>query len=142
MIIKYQIEGMHCAGCSNNLENAINKLSEVKKANVNLISNELTVIFKKEVNHDIIIKTVIERGFKAKIISDEEFIGITRKKTNYKDLIKLLVSAHFLVIIFSNTKDWSPKSQSSCFTNCSTYFSFNYCYLFYYLYYWFSNLFI
>ena len=99
MIIKYQIEGMHCAGCSNNLENAINKLSEVKKANVNLISNELTVIFKKEVNHDIIIKTVIERGFKAKIISDEEFIGITRKKTNYKDLIKLLVSGALLLVI-------------------------------------------
>ncbi|HCY05866.1 MAG TPA: hypothetical protein DHS57_00840, partial [Erysipelotrichaceae bacterium] len=56
MTVKYQIEGMHCVGCSSNLEDAINNLSEVKKANVNLISNELSVIFKQEVNHDIIFK--------------------------------------------------------------------------------------
>lgn len=99
MTVKYQIEGMHCVGCSSNLEDAINNLSEVKKANVNLISNELSVIFKQEVNHDIIFKIVIERGFKAKLIKDEELIGITRKKRNYKDLTKLLISGGLLLII-------------------------------------------
>ena len=97
----YKIEGMHCAGCSVNLETAINNLKEVENARVSLITNELEVSFKKQPNHALIIDTVSARGYKGSLIDEEQevFEEHHHREGKNEDLIKLLVSLGLLIVL-------------------------------------------
>ena len=49
----YPIKGMHCASCAQNVERTIKALPGVKRANVNLASEKLTVDYEQnQVNVD------------------------------------------------------------------------------------------
>ena len=96
--VRFDIEGMTCAACQAHVEKAASKLDGVKKANVNLLNNNMDVEFDEAIlNEDKIIKAVIESGYGAKIHnSKEEF-----KKINEKDnsLRKLIISFIFLLLL-------------------------------------------
>jgi Cu+-exporting ATPase len=64
----YDIGGMHCAACSSAVERVTRKLPGVKSSDVNLLFNQLTILYDEEKtgSEDIIAK--IERaGFSAKL---------------------------------------------------------------------------
>ena len=41
----YEVKGMSCVICKNTVEKGLNKLDGIEKAQVNLLENEVTVIF-------------------------------------------------------------------------------------------------
>ncbi len=99
----YEITGMHCVGCSNNLESSVNKLPNVKKAKVNFMTNELNVTFKKDADHDAIVSVSKDLGFKAVLKNTEDKSHAHEHEHNHnfdkKELTKLIVSAVLLLIV-------------------------------------------
>jgi Cu+-exporting ATPase len=62
-----QIEGMHCAGCANSVEDALSKISGVKKASVNLATEKAMVEFDNgAVEEDVLRKAVQDVGYDIK----------------------------------------------------------------------------
>ena len=48
---KFDVQGMTCSSCSSHVEKAVAKLKGIKKVNVNLLSNNMTVEYdESEVN--------------------------------------------------------------------------------------------
>lgn len=73
----YPIKGMHCASCAQNVERTIKSLPGVKRANVNLASEKLTVDYEQnQVNVDDMAQAVKEIGFELVKPSDTEVFGI------------------------------------------------------------------
>lgn len=67
----FNIEGLHCASCVNNLEKAMNKLNGVQEANVNLATQKMEIKYSEDViSEQEIIDGVSKAGFKA--ISNED----------------------------------------------------------------------
>ena len=61
---RFQIKGMHCAACQNHIEKAVKKLTGVKKTDINLLANQMTVLFDERlVTKEDIINAVIEAGY-------------------------------------------------------------------------------
>ena len=67
---EFNIKGMHCAACALTIEKKLNKLPDVKKANVNFATEKATV----EHNSDDqkIIKAVKDSGYEAQVIANEQ----------------------------------------------------------------------
>lgn len=62
-----QIEGMHCAGCANSVENALSEVEGVKKASVNLATEKAIVEFQNgEVPDKLLRKAVQDVGYDVK----------------------------------------------------------------------------
>ena len=73
----YPIKGMHCASCAQNVERTIKALPGVKRANVNLASEKLTVDYEQsQVNVDDMAQAVKGIGFELVKPSDTEVFGI------------------------------------------------------------------
>jgi Cu+-exporting ATPase len=67
----FNIEGLHCASCVNNLEKAMNKLNGVQEASVNLATQKMEIKYSEDViSEQEIIDGVSKAGFKA--ISNED----------------------------------------------------------------------
>lgn len=65
---KFDIQGMTCSSCSAHIEKAVNKLEGIKKANVNLLSNNMTVEYDEKVlNDNEIIHAVEKEGYGASL---------------------------------------------------------------------------
>ncbi|GEM02416.1 Cu+-exporting ATPase [Halolactibacillus halophilus] len=65
------ISGMTCASCSQTVEKAVSQLEGVKKAEVNLATEKLNVLFDEGVvTTSAIIETVQVSGYEAKLASD------------------------------------------------------------------------
>lgn len=98
---KYKITGMMCAGCASTVEGAVQKLDMIDKAEVNLLTNSLTVTFKGDEDDQAIIKAVDKAGYKAELF-DQQLQGNARNKHSKflkKNLIKLIFASIALVVL-------------------------------------------
>ncbi len=94
--VRFDIDGMTCAACQAHVEKAASKLNGVKKANVNLLNNNLDVLFDDEkINESDIIESVKASGYGAKIHNDYKKQEI--KKDN--SLKELIISFIFLLLL-------------------------------------------
>lgn len=91
----YPIKGMHCASCVRVIERAVGAITGVSKANVNLATEQLSVVFdKKQCTSEQVASAVDGVGYKA-IISEDIEDG-TQRQDKLKELetlkIKVVVS--------------------------------------------------
>lgn len=92
------IEGMHCAACSNKVEKSLNKLDGVERANVNLALNQATIIFNEDtVKVGDFLKVIEKLGYKGKIKDDKVKGGLD------KDEIKLKLAKKRMVLAWAFT---------------------------------------
>lgn len=69
---KYSVGGMTCSACSAHVEKAVNKLDGVEKAEVNLLSNSMTVSYDEtKVSRENIVKAVVDGGYSAAIFGEK-----------------------------------------------------------------------
>ncbi len=68
-----KIEGMHCAGCANSVENALSKLEGVKKASVNLATEKALVEFENGSVDDTSLREAVQGvGYDIKQETEEQ----------------------------------------------------------------------
>ena len=94
--VKFDVFGMTCSSCQSHVEKAVNKIDDVKKVNVNLLSNEMLVEFDEtKIDEKRIIKAVIDAGYNAKVKTNKE-----RKDfdTNIKNMKKRLILSFVFLI--------------------------------------------
>lgn len=65
------IEGMKCSGCANRVNNALKGIKGIKKVNVNLEEKYADIVYKKDIDNEIITSTITELGFKVTGIEDK-----------------------------------------------------------------------
>ncbi|MBS1267212.1 MAG: putative copper-exporting P-type ATPase [Candidatus Woesearchaeota archaeon] len=83
------IKGMHCASCSTLINKALDKLSGVKKANVNLTTNKATIEYDEKItNVKLLIKAVKSKGYEAKVSQGKDFRDELEKQRKKIDKIK------------------------------------------------------
>lgn len=93
---EYQVKGMHCAACKNNVENAIKKIDGIKNVSVNLMNNTCQVEFiKDEIDFSILQKEVSLIGYELIKDYDEEELYF-EKKDNSK-LIKIIIGLLLMI---------------------------------------------
>lgn len=94
----YQIEGMSCAACAAKIENITKKQSEVSQANVNLTTEQLTIIWKNKPNPNLIIDILQQLGYTATLIlSAEEQYKQNQKRKEIELLSKKQQIIYLLV---------------------------------------------
>ncbi len=92
---EYQVKGMHCAACKNNVESALKKVNEVSSCNVNLMTNTCSLELNKEVDFKTLEKAVKNAGYELiENIDEDELYNI---KKDYKPLIKIIIGIVLLV---------------------------------------------
>jgi Cu+-exporting ATPase len=95
----FQIEGMTCASCAQTVEKAVNKLTGVKKASVNLATEKLTVAFDKEQLTTKAIEDAVEQaGYHA--VGESEEQQADQKNPMQKLWQRFWLSAIFTVPLF------------------------------------------
>ena len=57
MIKKYKIN-VDCANCANKMEEKINKLDEVKNANINFLTSKMTIEYENNCDIDKVFETI------------------------------------------------------------------------------------
>jgi copper-(or silver)-translocating P-type ATPase len=102
---KYDINGMTCASCQNNVNNAVKKIKGVNSVNVSLLTNSMIVDYDTSlVKPETIIKIVNDSGYEAKIhenlsIKKQNEQKIKIAKRNLLGLIISLISWFFLMLV-------------------------------------------
>ena len=65
---KFNVTGMTCSACSAHVEKAVNKLEGVKRAEVSLMTNSMSVDYdEKTLTPDGIIQAVVQAGYGASL---------------------------------------------------------------------------
>ncbi len=99
---KYNITGMSCAACANHVEKAAKSLKGVETANVNLLSNSLTVTYEEPASSTLLIDAIKKAGYGASLANSPK-----EKATNADDrfidketpsLLKRLIFSLLLLI--------------------------------------------
>jgi len=107
--LKFDITGMSCSACSTHIEKSVNKLPGVSHVNVNLLSNNMVIIFDSLLTRkDDLISSVItavgNAGYQAAIFRDDGKIHAQYNRTlnNGEEHlgIRLLVSTFFCILLF------------------------------------------
>ena len=100
--VKFNIQGMTCSSCSSHVERAVWKLEGTKTVNVNLLSNSMIVEYnEKQLNNEIIAKAVINAGYGANVISEEnKKKKVTQPIDKTEDTIKSMKKRLILSIVF------------------------------------------
>lgn len=57
------VEGMHCKGCAERIENTLTELTDVLRVRVNLGKKEVIVIYDNTLDGELIQKKVEELGY-------------------------------------------------------------------------------
>ena len=106
---KFSVSGMSCAACSARVEKAVGAVGGVESCSVNLLTNSMVV--DGNATDEEIIGAVIAAGYGAAVDGGEgtkantgaEARGDKGKENETRSiLIRLCVSAVFLVVIISN----------------------------------------
>lgn len=95
---RFDIEGMSCAACVNNVSRAVKKVKGVEEVNVSLLTNSMTVTH--NVNEKEIIKAVESAGYKASISKSTNKLNIEKDTSTRNKIIKLIISIILLVPLF------------------------------------------
>ena len=70
--VKLSVKGMTCAGCVKNVQAALEKVSGVTKAEVNLEKNEAAVTYEKgKTTPEDLVKAVEKAGYKCSLKKDD-----------------------------------------------------------------------
>src|SRR5680860_1256416 len=70
---EFKIKGMHCASCALVIENSLEKMPEIKKADVNFATEKLYVEYDcDKCTDENIIKSVKEIGYEASVTTEDE----------------------------------------------------------------------
>ena len=93
----YKVGGMTCAACQAHVEKALNSVSGVKKATVNLLKNTATVEFEESLNEQALVNAVSKAGYTL-ILTSGNAKQANEEKSN-GDLIKLIASSVILLIL-------------------------------------------
>lgn len=102
---KFNITGMTCSSCVSHVEKAVNKIDGIKKINVNLLSNIMTVEFdENQTNNEAIVKAVIDAGYGINIIKNKKDSEIKKESIKTNEEIKsmkkrLIISICFLILL-------------------------------------------
>lgn len=102
--VKFNIQGMTCSSCSSHVEKAVNKLSGIQNANVNLLSNNMVVEYDENILDDTkIIQAVENAGYGASIDENKKESKQTEtkkdsNKENIKSMKKRLIISICLLI--------------------------------------------
>ena len=107
--VRFDIEGMTCAACQAHVEKAASKLEGIKKANVNLLNNNMDVEFDENIiDEEKIIKAVVDSGYGAKIHNQKEETKILNKKDNsLKELIIAFIFLFLLMYVSMGNMMWN-----------------------------------
>ncbi len=98
----FDIKGMSCSACSATVSAAVGKLEGIEKADVNLLTNSMAVVYdESKLSSEDIIKAVRNAGYDANIKSKEDTKQKQEKldKESKKILIRLVLSAVFLCLL-------------------------------------------
>lgn len=87
-----KIEGMHCAGCVNSVEQSLNTLEGVKEVNVNLASESAKVSYTGNLTTDDFAKVVEQAGYS--LIREESESGQTKAEAKMQREQDKLDKAH------------------------------------------------
>lgn len=89
-----QIEGMHCAACSNKVERVLNKKEGIISANVNLALHNATVSYDEELLLvSEIISTIEKLGYKAKVKEEKKQDKVDKDEERLKQAKKKMIWA-------------------------------------------------
>ena len=79
--VEFDVTGMSCASCSAHVEKAVNALSGIESASVNLLANSMTAVFDEtKLTESDIIRAVKAAGYGASVKSDKADLNAGRKK--------------------------------------------------------------
>lgn len=98
----FDIIGMSCSACSAAVGRAMDKLTGVEKADVNLLTNSMSVIYDEgTISADDIIETVKNAGYDARIQVKDATVGKQNllDKSSQRILVRLTLSAVFLILL-------------------------------------------
>ena len=59
------IEGMTCSSCQSHIQSDLNKLDAIETAEVNLMTKQARVVFKDQINDDLVIQSVKDSGYEV-----------------------------------------------------------------------------
>ncbi|MBD3203918.1 heavy metal translocating P-type ATPase [Candidatus Woesearchaeota archaeon] len=93
--IKLQITGMHCASCSTLIEKELNKMDEIKKANINLNTGKAVIFLREEISTGDIIEKITGLGYGAEVLDRDSH------KTGQQKEIKKLRNKFYLSLVFA-----------------------------------------
>lgn len=70
---KFDVSGMTCSSCVAHVEKSVSKVPGVKRVQVNLLTNSMTVEYKDEIQHNTEVEKAVEdAGYAAHVKSEEE----------------------------------------------------------------------
>lgn len=112
---KFDVTGMTCSACSARIEKNINKTDGVIEANVNLLTNSMTVKYDESVLRDSdIIKVVVDTGYgaspaldkKTEVKSDKKDDKSEIKEMKKRVIISLIFAAPLFYISMGHMLNW------------------------------------
>ena len=73
---RYHVTGMSCSACSSHVEKAVNKLENVEKASVNLLTETMDVTYDEtKITSTEIINAVVKAGYGASVMTEGSAAG-------------------------------------------------------------------
>lgn len=88
---------MHCASCAHNVERALKETAGVKEVNVNLASNNVSVVFDDKTNPQVLANAVDNTGFKL-IVQNEGNAAADFQSNYYRNLKRKTFAAWILSV--------------------------------------------
>ena len=74
---RYHVTGMSCSACSSHVEKAVNKLENVEKASVNLLTETMDVTYDEtKITSAEIIDAVVKAGYGASVMTEGSVAGM------------------------------------------------------------------
>lgn len=79
---RYHVTGMSCSACSSHVEKAVNKLENVEKASVNLLTETMDVTYDEtKITSAEIIDAVVKAGYGASVMTEGSAAGADGQST-------------------------------------------------------------
>lgn len=80
---RYHVTGMSCSACSSHVEKAVNKLENVEKASVNLLTETMDVTYDEtKITSAEIIDAVVKAGYGASVMTEGSVAGTGGQSTS------------------------------------------------------------
>ncbi len=80
---RYHVTGMSCSACSSHVEKAVNKLENVEKASVNLLTETMDVTYDEtKITSAEIIDAVVKSGYGASVMTEGSVAGVGGQSTS------------------------------------------------------------
>ena len=117
------VKGMTCASCVSRVEKVILKVDGVKKADVNLASEKITLIVDNSFSTSIAAENIKKYGYELVVQKQNDIKKNLRKDEDYKNLkLSLIIGVIFALPIFliSMMKDFSFFQSAWPFNSEST----------------------